>query len=157
MVLECGPTKKEILTLDNGSKAKPLVLVYILKLMLVSMKVALSILLKMEKEMRNFHLETSIKDTILMVNSMEVVTITGKMVVFTKDSSKMVSNMVMESFIRHKIMINTKDSSLQIVDKAMEYIRGDVVMCTKDNITLILDTVMDRCSGMMVLFTKEHG
>ena len=111
MELECGKVKKEIHMLDNGNKVRLKVLEYLLRSMVVDMRVNFIILLRMDRVLKNFQVEIYIRENILMVNLMDLVSTIGKMEVITRGISKK-EFVVVTVFGKRviSIVINIKDN-----------------------------------------------
>lgn len=111
MELECGKVKKEIHMLDNGNKVRLKVLEYLLRSMVVDMRVNFIILLRMDRVLKNFQVEIYIRENILMVNLMDLVSTIGKMEVIIRGISKK-EFVVVTVFGKRviSIVINIKDN-----------------------------------------------
>jgi len=97
--------------LDNGNKVRLKVLEYLLRSMVVDMRVNFIILLRMDRVLKNFQVEIYIRENILMVNLMDLVSTIGKMEVIIRGISKK-EFVVVTVFGKRviSIVINIKDN-----------------------------------------------
>lgn len=112
----------------------------------------------MDKEHRDSLMETCIRETMSMVNSMDLENISGKTEVFTKGISKAESATGMESGKKViNLEISMKAISSVTKKKVMEYILGDVDIFIREIIATICDMDMERCIGRMEVSIKAIG
>lgn len=158
MEQECGKAKKVILMLDSGRRVKPKASEYLPKPMEIVMRVNFINLLRMDKALKNFQVETFTRVTMLTANLMDLESIIGKTGVITKVISKKGCVAVMDYGKRViSIAINMKANFLIIEKKAMEFTHGIQDIFIKEATKITLGTDMDKCIGVTEVFTKEIG
>ena len=132
MGLVYGEEQREIPTLDNGDKVKQMAMAYILGQMEIDMKGSLKNAWSMVKVSKDLQMVIAIKATTKTENLVAMGSTSGQQAVFSKDSSKMVWDLV-RVFGRKGLVevTNMREDGKEIKNKAMGCLLGQMEQYTK--------------------------